>query len=110
MTLTVQLSILWLVAVTIAGDIFLKQASSQLRMFVNVPFVFGTLLYAFGAFGWTIAFRHLKMGIVGGLYSSLTLVILAVIGYFIYGERLSGREILGIVLALCSIALFIGKE
>ena len=67
----------------------------------------GAAIYALGAVGWTLAFRHMKMASVGALYSSITIVLLIALGAMVFRERLAPREYLGIACAAASILLLV---
>jgi small multidrug resistance pump len=99
--------ILGLASLTVGGDYFLKLASRSDRIFWNVPFVTGATIYAFGAFGWTLAFRHMKMASVGALYSTITIVLLVALGAVAFRETLAAREYIGIAMAIGSILLLL---
>jgi small multidrug resistance pump len=96
-----------LAALTVAGDYFLKLASRHDRMFQNASFIAGTLIYAAGAVGWTLAFRHMRMASVGALYSTVTIVLLMALGAIVFRETLAPREYVGIAFALASILLLL---
>jgi small multidrug resistance pump len=99
--------VLLLAGLTVGGDYFLKLASRQDRMFQNASFIAGACIYAVGAVGWTLAFRHMKMASVGALYSSITIVLLMALGTLVFRERLEMREYVGIGFALASILLLL---
>ena len=105
MTAAAFLTIVCIALLTVGGDYLLKVASQQPHIFRNPWFAGGALIYALGAFGWTLAFRHMKMASVGAAYSVVTIVLLVVVGIGAFRERLGWTESLGLVLAVCSIAL-----
>jgi small multidrug resistance pump len=107
MTAASLIAVLGIAILTVGGDYLLKIASQQEQMFRNVHFVCGAAIYALGAFGWTLAFRHMKMASVGAIYSTITVVLLVLLGMLAFRERLSGSEILGVMFALASIVLLL---
>jgi undecaprenyl phosphate-alpha-L-ara4N flippase subunit ArnF len=94
-----------LVGVSILADYFLKTASERPSWLAAPEFGVGALLYGSTAIGWVLAMQHMKLGTIAVVYSSLTLVLLAALGVAVFGERLNGREILGIGLALAALGL-----
>lgn len=94
-----------LVAVTLAADWLLKLAALQPDPWRTVSFWAGACMYALTAVGWLLAMKHLSLASIGVYYSVLTILLLTFLGVFVFKEPISGREILGIALALASIAL-----
>jgi drug/metabolite transporter (DMT)-like permease len=87
------------------ADYFLKLASSKPTPWTSWQFVAGLLLYGSTAFGWLYVMKHMKLAVVGVVYTAAMLVLLALIGYFFFGEKLTLREWAGIGLALAAVAL-----
>lgn len=88
---------------TILGDYFLKHAGEGgINWWL---FGGGTLVYALGAFGWFYAFKHMQVSTIAGLYGVTTVILLTIMGVFIFHENLSYLEIIGLVFALVSIFL-----
>jgi multidrug transporter EmrE-like cation transporter len=94
---------------TVGGDYLLKLASQQSHVFRNGYFVAGACLYAAGAFGWTLAFRSMKMASVGALYSTVTVLLLVTLGLVAFRERLTWTESLGVLLGILSIGLLLRR-
>lgn len=92
-----------LAAVTAVADYFLKTASQQDRTFQNSWFMAGCLTYALTAFGWVVAMKHIKLANIGAVYSLSTVLLLAALGVFAFGETLNRYETVGIVLAILSV-------
>jgi undecaprenyl phosphate-alpha-L-ara4N flippase subunit ArnF len=49
--------------------------------------------------------KHMKLAVVGVVYTAAMLILLAVIGYFFFGEKLTLREWAGVGLALAAVVL-----
>lgn len=94
-----------LVLVTVTADFLLKLAAKAPEAFRTPHFWVGTVLYALTAVGWLLAMKHLSLATIGVYYSLLTILLLALLGVFVFGEPISFREILGITLAVASIML-----
>ena len=94
--------------VGIVADYFLKLASKREWPLASWPFAVGLVLYASTAFGWVYVMRHLKLAAVGAVYSVVMLLLLAVVGAVVFGEKLSAREALGLFLA--ALAIFLMTE
>lgn len=89
----------------IAGDFFLKRASASARPLVSADFLLGLLLYASTAFAWVFLMRHLELATIGVVYSVCMILMLAAMGVAFFGEVPTGREVLGIGLAIAALFL-----
>ncbi len=92
-------------ALSVLGDYFLKLASQQSSAIFNCWFLLGLVLYASCAFGWVFAMRHMKLAMLGVVFSLATVLWLAGLGVIVFGESLNRYETAGIGLALLSILL-----
>jgi small multidrug resistance pump len=92
-------------AVGVIGDYFLKLASQQGSPLRSGWFYIGFAVYASTAFGWVIVMKHLKLAVVGVVYSVAMIVLLTAVGAIGFGESLGPREIAGVILAVASIVL-----
>jgi small multidrug resistance pump len=92
-------------AVGVIGDYFLKLASQQASPLRSTWFYIGFAVYASTAFGWVIVMKHLKLAVVGVVYSVAMIVLLTAVGAIGFGESLGPREIAGVILAVASIIL-----
>ncbi|TPE48267.1 transporter [Amaricoccus solimangrovi] len=93
------------VAMTTLGDYFLKLASDRESLLGNAHFLGGALIYGLSAVGWVYAMRHLPLASIGVYYAMLSLLLVVGLGVVVFGEKLSGREALGILFAFASIGL-----
>jgi hypothetical protein len=66
--------------VGIAGDYFLKRASSQANPLATRPFWLGLLIYSTTAFAWAYVMRHLKLATIGVIYSGCMILLLTAMG------------------------------
>ncbi len=98
------LVVMGLALLTVAGDYCLKRASQQASL-INQWLAGGCLIYAATAWGWAWTMRHLKLATIGAVYSILMVLLMALLGFLVFREKLELREIVGIVCALISIAL-----
>ena len=94
-------------AIGVLADYYLKIASGKAFPWNSWQFLLGLSLYASTAFGWLFVMQHLKLAAVGILYTSSMLVMLAIVGYFGFGEKLSIKEWIGFALALASVLLLV---
>jgi len=92
-------------ALGVAGDYFLRVAGSGPRYISWGPFIVGVLLYALTAIGWFYAFKHMKLAMVGVVYSLSTLILLTLLGTLYFREHLSYVEGIGLLLAIVVIIL-----
>jgi small multidrug resistance pump len=93
--------------VGVAGDYFLKLASQAASPLRTPWFAVGFSVYASTAFGWVFVMKHLKLATVGVVYSVSMIVFLTTIGAVFFGESLTPRETLGVILALASVCLLL---
>jgi multidrug transporter EmrE-like cation transporter len=89
---------------TTAGDYCLKRASQQASL-ANSWMAGGCLIYGATALGWAWTMRYLKLATIGAVYSISMVMMMALLGLFVFRETLSKSEIVGIALALISLAL-----
>jgi len=87
--------------IVIVGDVAVKTAADATRL-VSPLMALGILLYGASAICWYFAMRHVSLGQGAVAYSMLTLIALAIIGAYYFGERLGTREFLGIACALAA--------
>ena len=92
-------------AVGVLGDYFLKLASQHETPLRNLWFYVGFVVYASTAFGWVFVMQHLKLAVVGVVYSVSMIILLTAIGTFVFKESLGPREIAGLILAIASLCL-----
>jgi multidrug transporter EmrE-like cation transporter len=95
-------------ALSVAGviaDAALKFSSEQSAPFANRYFGAGAVIYAATAFAWVPVMKHLKLAVLGAVYSVSTALLLAVIGVAFFHEALQSREIAGIALGVASLLL-----
>jgi small multidrug resistance pump len=92
-------------AVGVLGDYFLKLASQQATPLRSMWFYVGFAVYASTAFGWVFVMQHLKLAVVGVVYLVSMIVLLTVIGTFVFREALGSREVAGLILAIASLYL-----
>lgn len=93
------------VAMNAAGDYFLKLASGKPGALGTAEFALGAGCYGISAIGVVFALRTMPVSVLGIWYSILSVLFLVALGIVVFGERLHPREIMGLVLALVSLAL-----
>lgn len=94
-----------IIALTAAGDYAIKHASAKPEGFMTWQFASGLVLYGLPAVGWLLLMREYSLAQIGVLYSSATILILAGLGLFAFGEQLTYRQMAEIVAAIASIWL-----
>ena len=88
-----------------AGDWLLKLASESSRPFRTPWFLLGAAVYALSALGWIYVMRYLKLATSGVVFAVTNVLLLAVLGMFVFRESLHWTEILGIALGVLSLCL-----
>ena len=63
-------------------------------------FILGYILYGFTLFLLVISFRYEKLAIVNIMWGGLSALILTLIAYYFYDERLTYTQIAGIIVVL----------
>jgi drug/metabolite transporter (DMT)-like permease len=94
-----------LAAVGVLADYFLKLASNQTVSVRSPWFWTGLGVYAAMAGGWVYVMRHLSFTEIGIVYSVATILLLTLVGTLVLGEGLRAHEVLGVVMAVGSLAL-----
>ncbi|TCM75896.1 transporter [Rhodovulum steppense] len=97
--------LLFIVVMTVGADYALKVASGRTSPFLSAWFLYGAALYAVTAAGWIILMQSHSLAQIGVLYSSATIVALTGLGYLLFGESLSTRQIVGVAAALIAVVL-----
>lgn len=97
--------ILLMVVVTVFADYLLKLASQRSGWMYSVEFAAGATLYGLTAAGWVVAMRHMTLAGLGVAYSILMMLLLAGLGVIAFRESLTGRDVLGLVLAVAALGL-----
>lgn len=87
------------------GDFLIKTASIRFRPFHQWQFFVGASLYFLSAVGWVFVMRHLKLGVIGAVFSVSTIASLVLIGFLCFGESLRVKEVVGLGLAIAAILL-----
>lgn len=91
--------------VGVLGDYILKLAGSGSK-YVDVKlFVIGTIVYASTAVGWFFVLKHIKLGSLGLIYATTTIIALSIVGMVFFKESYTPYEITGLLLGLISIIL-----
>ena len=91
--------------VGVVGDSFLKMAGQGPTYISWTWFGIGFVVYAMTAFGWFYVMKEMHLSTLGIAYALSNVVLLVLAGVFIFGERLSIYEIIGLGMALGSILL-----
>lgn len=91
------------------GDYFLKVASGSERPLQTRAFLIGFAVYASTAFGWLFVMQHLKLATISAVYSISMILILTAIGAIFFGETPTRTETIGLVLAVLSLTLLLGR-
>ena len=69
---------------TLIGDYFIKIASEEPTGLMSASFAFGIVLYALPAIGWFFLMKSHSLAVIGVLYSSTTVILLALLGIFVF--------------------------
>lgn len=102
--IAVLITVLLAVA-AVAGDYFLKLASSHKSPFTSWQFGVGMLIYGLSAVGLVCVMPHLNLAHLGAWYCVTMVLCLAILGTTVFGESLNLREWVGVGLAVVSLVL-----
>lgn len=91
--------------IVIAGDYAIKLAVERGHTLYSSMFIVGCGLYALSAVGSFLAMRHISLAQTGVAFSLFSLLAFVALGVLAFDERLEPREILGVILAVCSMML-----
>lgn len=94
-----------LAVAAVAGDYFLKMASSNKAPFLNWHFAGGLMIYSLSAFGLVLVMPHLKLAHLGVWYCLTMILCLCLLGSLFFDESLQPKEWLGVGLAFVSLML-----
>lgn len=89
----------------VTADALLKAASQEQQPFLNLWFALGSVATVAFAVGWVFLMQLMKLGTAGVLYAVSSSLLLVVIGYLIFGERLNTAEATGVAMAVGSFIL-----
>lgn len=92
---------------TILGDYAIKVATNKEPGLMSAWFLVGALLYGLPAIGWFYLMKTHSLAMIGVLYSALSIILLAALGYFAFSEALGRREWLGMSLAIAAVLVMI---
>lgn len=94
-----------IVGLTLAGDWCIKHASGRADGLASPAFLIGVILYGAPAVGWFFLMRTHSLAAIGVLYSASTILLLAALGTFVFGETFGLRQALGLSLAVASVVV-----
>ncbi len=103
--MSVYVMVVIIVIVTSLGDYLLKTSSAEVNPYTNYYAHLGAFLYAICAYGWVYIMRRENLMVVGVIYSSATLLILAVLSIVIFKETVTPKQLLAVACALAAILL-----
>ena len=90
---------------TFVGDYLIKISSEREGGLLSVSFLLGAILYGLPAIGFFFMMRSNSLVSVGVFYSAATIILMAVLGYFVFKEDFGIRESIGLSLAILSIVV-----
>ena len=91
------------IASTFVGDYLIKLSSEREGGLLSLSFLLGAILYGLPAIGFFFMMRSHSLVSVGVFYSAATIILMAVLGYFVFKEDFGIRETVGLGFALLSI-------
>jgi drug/metabolite transporter (DMT)-like permease len=86
----------------ITADYFIKRSVlSNNHGFLAI----GAAIYAASALGWALVMENTALATIGVWYSTMIVVLLAALGYFVFHEALTLKQSIGIACAIAAIIL-----
>ena len=99
------LIVIFLSAIGVIGDYFIKLAGHGQKFIEMKWFIIGFLIYSSTAFGWFYVMKHIKLSSLGVIYALTSVLLLVAVGVFFFHEKLNVYEIIGIIAAIASVIL-----
>jgi drug/metabolite transporter (DMT)-like permease len=99
------LIVIFLTAVGVVGDYFIKSSGSGQKYISYPHFFIGMIIYALTAFGWFYVMKHIKLSTLGVFFALTNIILLALLGVIFFKEHLTVYEIVGIILGVISIII-----
>lgn len=91
--------------ITIGGDLLVKEASLH-QSFAGWKWLLtGAIIYGVTVLGWFYVMRKVDLPVVGAVYSVATVIALTFLGTFVYREKLSSGEVVGLTMAVGSLVI-----
>jgi multidrug transporter EmrE-like cation transporter len=94
-----------LAVVGVGADAFLKMAGLQAKPFWNRWFLLGLTCSMGFAVIWLLLVQTMKLATAGVVYAVTSTLLLVCVGVVFFGERLSGAESTGVVMAVLAVVL-----
>ncbi|MFA5652397.1 MAG: EamA family transporter [Candidatus Paceibacterota bacterium] len=91
-------------AITVFGDFFVKKASLTNSVWNKWLFI-GASIYALTAIGWAYALKFAKLSTFGVIYGVSSVMLVVALSVFVFHEKLSTLEVVGILLGIISLIL-----
>ena len=99
------LAVIGLAGVGVLGDYFIKLAGDGNKYIYYHWFFAGMITYAITAIGWFFVMKHIKLSTLGVLYSLTSVILLVLVGAFVFKEHLNAYDVVGIILGIASILI-----
>lgn len=90
--------------ITVLADYFIKKASLQNNVW-SKWLVLGAIVYGLTAVGWFFVMKNMKLSTLGAIYGISCITILTIVSVFVFHEKISTIEIIGILLGMASIMI-----
>lgn len=101
------LIVLSLELISVMGDYFIKKASLQAGWSGWRQLLVGGFIYGATAIGWFYVMRTFKLFTIGLIHSLLAIALSMLLSQLFFEEKMTSRDIVGILLGLASIILLI---
>jgi small multidrug resistance pump len=89
----------------VLGDVFLKLSGNTDKFIDLKTFLIGSAIYASTVFGWFYVMKHIRLSMIGVIYSMTTIITLVIVGLFYFEESMNLYEVLGVMTAILSLFL-----
>lgn len=90
---------------TLLGDYAIKVATAKDGGLLSPWFILGAIMYGLPAVGWFYLMKSHSLAMIGVMYSASTIILLALLGYFVFKEAFGWREAVGLTLAIAAVAV-----
>ena len=99
------LILLVITGATLLGDYAIKVSGQRPAGLLSFEFATGMVLYCLPAIGWFFLMKTHTLAVIGVLYSISTIMLLVVLGVFVFKEPFGMRDAIGVGLAVLAVVV-----
>lgn len=93
------------IAITAVGDFFLKRGTFHENIYMNVDTALAALAYMSTTFVWCYMLNKSSLVEFGVWFALASVLVTVIMGYFIFNEDITVRQVFGIVFTMMGLVL-----